>query len=408
VEKKSKLKQLAKRIMRKFNIEVRKLSPNDEINKIISLSPKGICNGNVLLSYTLNPFLREEDEDFTNLHTCDWECFQMAKTFLDLGYSVDVIHYQNKKFFPRKDYCFFIDVHTNLERIGPLLNDNCLKIFHIVWAHWLFHNTAAYTRHLELKQRRNITIKPNTQLMPNLAIENADCCTILGNEFTKSTFSYARKPIFDIPVSTCDLYSWAEEKNYEICRNNFLWFGGHGLVHKGLDLVLEAFAEMPDYKLYVCGPIENEKDFERAYWRELYESRNIHSIGWVDVHSHEFTDITAKCVALIYPSCSEGGGGSVIQCMHAGLIPIVSYESSVDIGDFGVILESCSIKEIKRSIRMISNLPTKDLKVMSKRAWDFARANHTRERFAKEYRRIVKKITAIHHEKKKSYRSEIS
>ena len=187
-----------------------------------------------------------------------------------------------------------------------------------------------------------------------------------------------------------------------------MWLGSSGCVHKGLDLVLESFVELPDCHLYICGPIEREKDFQSAYHKELYETKNIHTIGWVDVTSSEFIEIAGKCVGVVYPSCSEGGGGSVIQCMHAGLIPIVSYESSVDVGDFGVILKDCSISEIKNSIRMISSLPAEELRRMSRMAWEFARANHTRERFAEEYQRIVKKITAIHHEKKKSYKSEIS
>ena len=115
-------------------------------------------------------------------------------------------------------------------------------------------------------------------------------------------------------------------------------------------------------------------------------------IGWVDVSSSLFTDITDKCVGVIYPSCSEGGGGSVINCMHAGLIPIVSYESSVDIDDFGIYLNNCSVEEIKRSVRMVSNQSAEKLKKMSRKAWDFARTNHTRDRFAKEYRKVIEKL----------------
>lgn len=46
-------------------------------------------------------------------------------------------------------------------------------------------------------------------------------------------------------------------------RENFLWLGSRGAVLKGLDLVLEAFARMPD--LQVSGPVEDEADFAAAY-----------------------------------------------------------------------------------------------------------------------------------------------
>ena len=114
---------------------------------------------------------------------------------------------------------------------------------------------------------------------------------------------------------------------------------------------------MPQYRLRVCGPVHGEQDFVSAYHKELFETPNIRTIGWVDIGSREFADITKQCIGLIYPSSCEGGGGTVITCMHAGLIPIVSYESSVDLNGFGVMLMNCSIEEITRSIEMISSLP---------------------------------------------------
>jgi hypothetical protein len=98
-----------------------------------------------------------------------------------------------------------------------------------------------------------------------LAIEYADCATILGNEFTSVPFSYANKPIHRIPISTPVLYPWPEEKNFEACRNRYLSFGKRRSRSQGLDLVLDAFAEMPDCHLTVCGPINENGNFERAY-----------------------------------------------------------------------------------------------------------------------------------------------
>ena len=69
-------------------------------------------------------------------------------------------------------------------------------------------------------------------------------------------------------------------------------------MHKGLDLVLEAFAGMPDHHLYVCGPLQQEKDFVKAFYTELYETPNIHAVGWVDLEGPEFLEIVNKCVGL--------------------------------------------------------------------------------------------------------------
>jgi glycosyltransferase involved in cell wall biosynthesis len=362
---------------------------------IVTINPDAEIKGNVLISYIIGPFLLKPGQLVSNSHTNQWECSQIAKTFLVLGYSVDIISWNNQKFVPKRNYSFFIDIHNNLERLSPLLNQDCVKIIHITGAHWLFQNQAEYGRLLALQQRRGVTLIPRRIVPPSFGIEYADFATILGNQFTISTFRYAQKPIYQIPISTTVLYPWQEDKDYEACRNRFLWLGGGGMIHKGLDLVLEAFAEMPEYHLTVCGSVQSEKDFENAFHRELYQTPNIHTIGWIDVSSSKFLEITKNCIGLIYPSCSEGGGGSVVTCLHAGLIPIVSYESSVDVIDFGLTLKDCSIDEIKNSVKRLSSLSTQELELRAKKAWEFARENHTREKFSEAYRHFVTNVLGI-------------
>jgi glycosyltransferase involved in cell wall biosynthesis len=391
------VKKAIKRITRKLGIEIKRDTEKFDETALVSLKPDRICQGNVLLSYIVEPFLLEAGEPIPNTHTHYWESVQIAKTYLDLGYSVDVISYRNTTFVPQKDYSFFIAARTNFQRIAQLLNQDCVKIVHLDTAHWLFNNYAAYKRCLALQQRKRTTLKSHKMVEPNWAIEYADHATILGNQFTISTYRYAQKPMFRIPVPVCVVYPWPEDKNFEACRNHFLWFGSRGLVHKGLDLVLDAFVEMPDYHLTVCGPIQEERDFEKAFYKELYQTSNIDTIGWIDIGSSEFMEITNNCIGLVYPSCSEGGGGSVITCMHAGLIPIVSYEASVDVSDdLGLTLRDCSIEGIKNAIQMVSHLPIEKLKKMAQETWKFARENHTREKFAEEYQKFAAQITSPH------------
>ena len=360
--------------------------------RFLSLKPKIPAQGNVLLAYVIDPFLLKAGEPILNSHTFYWENLQIAKTFLDLGYCVDVIHYNNNKFFPTKDYSFFVGHRINFERTASLLNKDCVKILHIDVAHWLSHNSAQYRRLLEVQRRKKITLPGRKLLPPNWAIEDADCATILGNEFTIRTYSYANKPTYSIPISTPVLYPWPEGKDLEANRKRYLWFGSDGFIHKGLDLLLDAFAEMPEYHLTICGPLEMEPAFVRAYRKELFETPNIEVVGWVDISSQQFMEICNRCVALVYCSCAEGGGGGVITCIHAGLIPIISQESSVDVDGFGFTLKTCSIEEIKQSVQTVANLPKQELIRRARAGWEFARANHTRETFARRYRDVVTKI----------------
>jgi glycosyltransferase involved in cell wall biosynthesis len=362
-----------------------------------SLQPDKPAVGNVLISYIVEPFLLKSGKPLPNSHTHYWECYQMAQTFLDMGYCVDVIQFYNDIFLPQKKYAFFIETRWNLDRCAPFLNKDCIKIFHADTADTLFQNAAEASRLLALQQRRGVTLLPRRNERPNQGLEYADCATVLGNEFTMNTLKYAQKPLYRVPLSTQVVYPWSEEKDFDACRKNFLWFGSNGLVHKGLDLVLEAFAQMPDCHLTICGPISKEEDFVEAFYKELYQTPNIHAVGWIDIKSQKFKNILDKCVGIVYPSCSEGGGGSVINCMHAGLIPIVSYEASVDVEeDYGVILQEISIKEIKSQVQKISNMPTNKLKQMARKSWEFVRANHTKEKFTENYRKTIEKILKNH------------
>jgi len=393
--------------LRKVVRKARKMLPKEEIHnkKIVSLKTKNGNNGNILLAYIIEPFLLKGEalETLLKKHTHYWESLQMANTFLDIGYNVDVISYLNERFIPKKSYQIYINARTNFQKIAERLNSNCIKIVHLDTAHWLFNNCEAHKRYLFLQKNKGVTLKTRKIIRENWAIEAADYATLLGNGFTMSTYAYANKAIITLPVPAAQVYPWQEDKDYEACRKRFLWLGSEALVNKGLDLVLETFSNMPDFELIVCGPIEKESDFREAFYKELYQTANIKTVGWVDITSRQFSEIAKSCVGLIYPSCSEGQSGAVITCLQAGLIPIVSYESGVDAHDFGLVLNDCTVEEIECNVRSISERPIEELKKMSRSAWEFARENNTKENYAKVFRsameRIILKEAVLRHGK---------
>lgn len=358
----------------------------------ISLKTNQKRKGNVLLSYITSPFILDEKSPSFRAHVNQWECKEMARIFLEQGYDVDVIDWNNNKFIPKKNYSFFIDLGENIERFIPFLNSDCVKIIHLTGSHWFFANKAELDRLENLKKRKGVSLLPQRNVKPNKGIENADLATILGNKKTISTYDYASKKIIPIPLSTKFYYDFIENKNFEQNKKNYIWLGGGGAVHKGLDLVLETFTQLPNFSLTVCGPIESEKDFIKFYHKELYETPNIKPLGFIDTDSKKFKELIENNIGLIYPSSSEGQAGSVITSLHAGLIPIISLESGVDIEEFGIILKTSSLEEIKNSLLKISSLSKEKLKKMSKLAWKYANKNHTRKKFTEEYTKFVKKL----------------
>jgi glycosyltransferase involved in cell wall biosynthesis len=214
----------------------------------------------------------------------------------------------------------------------------------------------------------------------------ADRAIMVGNAFTAESYAFSGKPMHRIPISTTTLCDWPADKNLERVRKNFIWFGSVGLAHKGLDLSLEAFARMPELNLTVVGGIDLDPDFKAAYKRELYETPNIRTPGWVSATSPEFLALLRDHIGVVYPSCAEGGAGSVIVCMHCGLIPIVTRSASIDVGDFGCETRSERIEDIMESTRSVAALPFAELAARARGAWDHARRVHTRENFRRVWR----------------------
>jgi len=286
----SKIKGLVGEIRR----EIREVK--SPANTVITLRPEGSSRGRVLFSYIIDAFLLPPGDSIPKSHTNFWQSWQMAKTFVQLGYEVDVIHWTNQNFIPRGHYAILVDVRRNLERLAPLLNHDCIKILHIDSAHILFQNAAEANRLLALQKRRGVTLIPRRFEKPNQGIEFADYATATGNDFVVGTFAYAKKKIFKLPSPCGVTLDWLE-RDWTQCRKRFLWFSSSSLVHKGLDLALEAFRQMPECHLTICAPVEREKEFVRVYQRELYEASNIHTIGWVDIESRNFTSFPTKTEA---------------------------------------------------------------------------------------------------------------
>ena len=387
------LRHLCNKIINRFGLNLGTF--NTENIKVVTLKPNVPSKGNVLLAYIIEPFLLKTGETVSQQHTNHFESLQIAQIFLELGYTVDVIGYENTVFRPAKQYQFFVAARTNLALIAQRLNTDCIKIAHFDTSHFASNNAACYRRVLELQARRGVTSTSIRVIEKNMALEYADYAVILGNDYTLSTYAYGNKPMFALNVPTPNVYPSPETKDFESCRKNYLWIGSSGFIHKGLDLVLEVFSQLPDFQLTVCGPLAKwgkASQFCEQFHTELYETPNIKTLDWVDVGSPLFQDIANDCLALIYPSSAEGQSGSAITCMQAGLIPIVSYQSGVDVHDYGVMLADCSIKTIKSTIQRTSDLARDKLAKMATAAWRQARSHHTKEAYQKRYREIVQTI----------------
>jgi glycosyltransferase involved in cell wall biosynthesis len=366
------------------------------LQQVVTLDAVGPPRGRALFSYRIEGFVVGPDDPVVRTHTNYWQSLEMARALTELGYTVDVIDYRNSVFLPEHEYSVFVDVRHNMERLAGRVGKDCLKIFHIDTAHLLANNAGEANRLMGLLGRRGISLPARRYEPPNRGIEFADCATGNVGAFSLDTFRYAGKEVHPLPAPVAHAFDFPKDKDWDACRKRFMWLGSGGLVHKGLDLVLEAFAEMPDCHLTVCAPIDQEPDFKKAYHKELFETPNIETAGFIEIGGPEFRRITSQCAALVYPSSSEGLSTSTVECMHAGLLPVITYETSVPVNDFGFEIDPVTPERIREIVRSVSELSPDELRRRCGLAWRFARENHSRERFSEVYRKVLGDCMARH------------
>jgi glycosyltransferase involved in cell wall biosynthesis len=371
---------------------------------VASVKHTGKKKGDVLFSYLTQPLTLSPNESLSDPHSNNWVVPKISQLFSERGYDVDVINWWDASFIPKKKYAVCIDIHNNLERFVSLLPSSCIKIQYINGSHWRFQNEAEEKRMMALESRRNVRFPMKRNVPPSDFEKYADFVIGYGNKTVHETFPMPNgKKIIPLPVPTMEEYDFPEGKDFSRARKHFLWFGGGGAILKGLDLILEAFAELPDLQLTLIGPIFSEKEFCKIYEKELklsnitvyknpYKEKDdaMSKIGGKYVY-----DVIKECGAVLGMSASEGGGGATVQAMQAGVFPIVTPNTGINESIPSIVLENPTVENIKETVKMFSNIPPEKLEKLSREVWSFTKAHHTKQAFTKEWGNFIDNIVKL-------------
>jgi glycosyltransferase involved in cell wall biosynthesis len=316
--------------------------------------------GHALIYYKTNGFTPGFIHNFE--HTNTWEVVNMANTLNRLGFWVDIIDRSvSEDYLPTNKYDLFIsdgavDSTKYYTKYATHLT-KAIKIYFAVNPNPQVRNARLKNRYREFTKRQHTTlpIRRGTTLIDiNKQMAVTDYIFSVGNNLTNSTFDSFNKPLKKIFLSTyphlrLDISSLKDKK-----RNNFLFFGGSGNIFKGLDLAIEAFAKLPNLNLHVCAPLED--DFLNHYKGLLSSSPNIHIHGFTLVGSPKFMQLTNSCGFVTLLGCAEGTATSVLTCMRRGLVPIVTLETGLDLGSFGITTHNLSIQALQSEYTRASNM----------------------------------------------------
>lgn len=361
--------------------QVRTLIPRDKIRGYVL-----VC----YIPYTDNPQKLRQ-------HAVVWSSHTICRLFLDKGYLVDVVSNGDADFIPRRSYDIIFDNYWNLERFAKL-QPKATKAVLFSESYQPFANLAERKRIECLGSRRKGNTcrprrsRPDDCMDKSFAV--ADFAALIGNRQTLQTYPKEwRRQLTLVTTNTLNppLIKTAEQ----ICRsgNGFLWHFGHGAVHKGLDLVLEAFASMPLCRLHITAGLNNEPDFLKLYHRELFELPNITCHGFMDCQSAEFRSLLEQCFCFIAPSCAEGISPACAMLMKSGLYPVLSNNCGIDLPPgCGTILKNCTVSEIKQTVEKLAQTPHTKLLPQIQTCQQTALRLYSQDRFKQQLSDFIDKI----------------
>lgn len=351
--------------------------------------------GRVLMSYLAGGVHLPDGHPGLMTHSNLWESREIARIFSRMGYDVDVIAWDDHRFVPKADYDVVFDIDANLQRLAPLLPERAVRILHLTGSYGPFQNAEELARVAAFEARTGKLYSPKRLLrwveLSERSLRLAHQCSLLGNAATLSTYPEAyRDKISLVPVSGSFLDQVRDGAAIRAAAGGeFLWFYGAGAVHKGLDLVLEAFANHPEWTLHVVGEAPEEPDFKRAC-SELLARPQVHLHGRLVPGSAAFREKLDRVFCFIAPSCSEGISPAAVTCLQFGLYPILGRRNGIDLpAGCGIALDDVSPASIERAAMAAQALSPEEVVLQTCRCQEMAMQTFSREAFSRAYHQFL-------------------
>ena len=365
---------------------VQKLSNNEKLVKDVFGTGH---EHKVLLCYLPEAFKGKLPKHHSNFT----ECYTAAEALHRLGYSVDCASRGKTDIdYSRYDVIFGINCPAYAASFTADCNRKPTRIFYSVGAHTFYNFRITAERNKEFFKRHNCWLLPSYHYIPGNGMnyymsQLSDAVISLGDSFLTqqmaaegdSTDKVKQLPAFYFNVCPPD-----EKKDFSKCRNNILWFGSSGMIHKGLDIAIDFALAHPEYTLHICGGSRQETDFWNYYNPKLKACNNIHNHGFVDIESEKFAQILSQCGILLNPSISEGGAVSVLNVLGNGsLLPVYSEATGIALSEVGICVPNVTYKEFEMALLNLATISDVEFEQKALAAHRLVKDNYTIEQYEK-------------------------
>lgn len=343
-----------------------------------------------LMIYITAPFM---ENIMIKGHTNSQEAVAMAETLRDLGYSVDIINPWYSGEIEYERYDLVIGFRRAFENMLTRLKDSCTSIYYLTTTNSYTANMAELQRITDFERRNGKRLdyeRLEYSCIDLKKIYECDGAICLGNDHTASTYAGMFKTLvtqnatgFDISIDRS-----GTEESYD-----FMWYGGAGSLHKGVDLCIEAFRKISDHKLHIVGKLDN--DVYEYYKDEIDASDNVIYHGYMYRDDEEFRSLCAKCTFSLGVSCSEGQSTAMLTTIFAGLIPVCNDETGIDTEDYGGIrIESVDVDDLSDLFRGLMDIRNEEIQERREKGRSMVMAGHTIQAYIKQLADNIVKISA--------------
>lgn len=349
-------------------------------------------------------YLYIQDVDLRHVyHANQAHFYQMIKCLIDMGYCIDLCYCMDTKSvskFNRIKYDMILG-------FGPVYKQICKMCPDAIKILFVTENNpeTVYVRYAErmtyFKERHPDVLVDKTVSRYNLFYDQemfkiSDSIISMSSKYNSSSLLNFSHDVYRINCNYIYSENFIFSKDIlrdkiHSTKDRFLWFGSLGFIHKGGDILLDAFREMPSYSLDLYGILNGE-----VALFDLLKSDNTFNRGFIKVNSDDFIEevVNQHCF-MIFPSCSEGMSTSVATCMAHGIIPIVTKETGFDPFDCIIELPGWKVEDIISTVNKVISMSDEQILNMREQCYLYARNNFSLEHFDEKFREIMKN-TLVH------------
>lgn len=327
---------------------------------ITSLQPNNVIFGpltnfsgntkTVAICYLTEPFYGKFKRDIPPKNNI----INIVGAFIDLGYCVTVIDHKNgyRKIKESQKFDVIFGFGNSFHTLSQYNSrSDTVKIF--------YYTELSEKYNVRLERDRTIKLREIGYTVTNRSLrakvyykdvhaEFADAMLLTGASYQLKHFSHLNLSQYSIqPSSVLDTSN--TEVTRSLCRqNDFIWLGSNGGVIKGLDVLIESFAQLPKQKLFLFGLSGNDK---KTFLKYSYP--NIVDCGFHNPKSQTVKRIAESCKFVISTSFSEGSTTGILTGMGYGCVPIITEFCGTEISNDtqAIVIPEVNVSSLTKIIK---------------------------------------------------------